>query len=142
MSVHRSAKAAALYDHPLNCAQTILAVSVDDANAEDSPLLVDSAAGLGGGLASQGLTCGAMIGGLMALSLELTRRGIKDKARSTALKTFATEFKLRNGHINCAELTGMNFNTETNERCRARVVEVVEYIEAEMACVDEAKLER
>lgn len=139
MTTDRSGRAAALYANTHNCAQTLLEVFADEQTSATKRALIDSAAGLGGGLASQGLTCGAMIGGLMALNLHLVQHGVPDEQRSAALKELAAEFRRRNQRTDCAGLTGMNFDSATLERCRGRVVEVVEYAESMLAQMAEAK---
>jgi C_GCAxxG_C_C family probable redox protein len=138
MANDRPEQAARLYAKTYNCAQTVIHVFCEDLDPTIGKVLVDSAAGLGGGIASQGLACGAMIGGLMALNLRLIKLDVPENERSAAMKSFAAEFKRRNQHTDCADLTGMNFNDETLEHCRARVVAAVQDVENALAHVDGA----
>lgn len=123
-------KAAEIYAATHNCAQTILDVCFENRDAATRQLLFDAATGLGGGLASSGSTCGALVGGLMALSLRLVEQQVPEQERSTRLKQLVAGFTHRNGAIDCRDLTGMNFDDKTITRCRQRVVDVVERVQA------------
>lgn len=129
MADNSSAKAAEIYATTHNCAQTILSVCLSHQDPTAQQLLFDATAGLGGGLASSGSTCGALVGGLMALNLRLVEKKVPEEQRSTLLKQFVAEFTDRNRAVDCRELTGMNFDPQTISRCRQRVVDVVETIE-------------
>lgn len=82
----------------------------------DEELALKVATGFGGGIARRGEICGAVTGGLLALSLKFGRGSHDDKPITTALyaKTggFMTEFEKRHGSIHCrALLGGCDLNT-------------------------------
>jgi C_GCAxxG_C_C family probable redox protein len=67
-----------------------------------------AACGFGGGISHTGNICGAVSGGILAISLRYgkTREGddaATEKTRDT-VRRFIEEFRQRNGSINCTEL--------------------------------------
>jgi len=71
---------------------------------------------LGGGMSHMGLTCGAVTGALLVLSLHFGRSRAKDKAAKELTYELANEFCRRfsdkHGSINCTELIGCSLKTE------------------------------
>ena len=130
MANQQTKKAAEIYATTHNCAQTILNVCLGEQDPKTQAVLFDAAAGLGGGLASSGSTCGALIGGLMALNLRLVEQEISEKERSRRLKQLVAEFNRQNSSVDCRDLTGMDFTDQTIIHCRQRVIDVVGSVEA------------
>jgi C_GCAxxG_C_C family probable redox protein len=89
----------------LNCAETILhaANEVYGWNLSHDALLLSS--GFGGGVGGQELLCGALIGGVMALSkLFVRERGHESDLIKTITKDYFSLFEKEMGHIDCAPL--------------------------------------
>lgn len=76
------------------------------------------ATGFGAGIGGQGLVCGAISGGIMALGLKFGRNEVKKQKMkpywfaSDLLKRFEKEF----GSIMCVELTGCDLTTEEGRK--------------------------
>lgn len=76
------------------------------------------ATGFGAGIGGQGLVCGAISGGVMALGLKFGRNEVKKQKMkpywfaSDLLKRFEKEF----GSIMCVELTGCDLTTEEGRK--------------------------
>jgi C_GCAxxG_C_C family probable redox protein len=81
-------------------------------------LIPKIATGFGAGIGGQGMVCGAIGGGIMALCLEFGRNEIKKQ--DTKPYWFAFEFLRRfegeYGCVTCRELTGCDFNTEAGRK--------------------------
>jgi C_GCAxxG_C_C family probable redox protein len=76
--------------------------------------------GLGAGVAREGEICGAVTGGVIALSIRFGR-GINDdrsKAEETYAKTreFLEAFKKRHGSVVCRELIRCDLRTDEGQR--------------------------
>jgi C_GCAxxG_C_C family probable redox protein len=69
----------------------------------------------GGGMARMGLTCGAVTGAFMALSLKHTmgdEPGMQKKDNTyAAVRKFSEKFKTRNGSLLCKDLLGCDLST-------------------------------
>ena len=66
--------------------------------------------GFGGGMGKNGLVCGVVTAGIMAIGLQA--KG-KEKAEVYKLvDTFLTDFKAHFGTVNCRELLGADLKTE------------------------------
>jgi C_GCAxxG_C_C family probable redox protein len=92
-------------DADLNCAETILhaANEVYGWNLSHDALLLSS--GFGGGVGGQELLCGALAGGVMALSKLFVRdRGHESDLMKTITKDYFARFENEMGHIDCAPL--------------------------------------
>ena len=100
----------------MSCSQAVLAAYVDEFGID--PVMAQKiSAGFSGGLA-QGLTCGAVAGGCMALGLRFASNNATDNfsrdMTSMAVQEFAHRFADRNGSHQCAELLrthGMDMST-------------------------------
>ncbi|MBN2685757.1 MAG: C-GCAxxG-C-C family protein [Pontiellaceae bacterium] len=91
----------------LNCAETMLyaANQVHGWNLPHDALLLS--AGFGGGVGGQELLCGALVGGVMALSRIFVReRGHESDLIKTVVQDYFSLFKKEMGHIDCAPLKG------------------------------------
>ena len=102
------------YTDAFACSQAVFASFGKEMGlTEDQCLKIGGA--FGGGMARQQMTCGAVTGALMVIGL-LYGRGLgddvsqKDITYEKANELF-TEFKRRNGSLNCKDLlTGLNLN--------------------------------
>jgi C_GCAxxG_C_C family probable redox protein len=81
-------------------------------------LIPKIATGFGAGIGGQGMTCGAVSGGVMALGIKFGRNQVEKQEKKAywfALE-FLNRFKKEHGHLTCRELTGCDFNTEEGKR--------------------------
>ena len=78
------------------------------------------ASGFGGGIARQGLVCGALTGAAMAVGLALGRTKPKDgKAKDRVYGVVADlekDFLRKAGIFNCREITGLDFRKPTDQK--------------------------
>jgi C_GCAxxG_C_C family probable redox protein len=103
------------FDSGFNCAESVLSAVKNELDGETAADLVIPriATGFGGGIGRNGDVCGALIGGVMAMSLALGR----DKAEQSrepcysAVDRFYNDFRIRFGSCKCRELTNANLKT-------------------------------
>jgi len=79
----------------------------------DDTVIPRIATGFGGGIGNSGATCGAVVGGAMALSLEMDW-GVTMEETLGALGTvgdFRRRFEEAMGSVECRELTGADLTT-------------------------------
>jgi len=117
------------------CSQAVLAAFMEMFGISDEYLLAASSAFAGG--STRCLTCGAVSGGLMVLSLKYGRRrlqdGFENLEASIALGgTLIDRFLAEYGTTNCCELTGFDLrdsakaqafidSKEAHEKCNQRI---------------------
>lgn len=80
----------------------------------DNEIIPKIAFGFAGGLGNTGAVCGAVAGGVMAISL-LTERGdtMEESLRTLeVVKEFRRRFEDQMGTISCRDLTGADLSTE------------------------------
>lgn len=98
MSVKRIGKKALEFDKFSGCSQSVLLALQEELGIGDHESF-KSATVLSGGVARHGETCGALLGGLMALGLVVGREDIRDTATYAAsmvpAEQIITEFKRR-----------------------------------------------
>ena len=109
-----SDKADKLHKEGFNCSESVLLLVTGEWKAK-SPLIPRIATGFGGGIGRQGYVCGALSGGVLAISLKhgrdkATDRAARDKTYSLVRDLFR-QFKEEFGSINCWELTGCDLTT-------------------------------
>lgn len=76
-------------------------------------LIPKIAAGFGGGIGNTGAVCGAVVGGVMALSLKMELGGMEQYMNLAAvIQEFRKRFEAEMGTINCRELTGLDLTTD------------------------------
>jgi len=83
-----------------------------------SELVPKIATGFGAGIGGQGMVCGAVSGGIMALGIEFGRNDVKKQEKKAywfALD-FLKRFEKEHGFVTCRELTGCDFNTEEGRK--------------------------
>jgi C_GCAxxG_C_C family probable redox protein len=112
-------KAVSLYRAGFSCSQAVFA-----AHAERFKLSRDLAlkltTGFGGGMARQGLTCGAVTGGIMVIGLKYGRilpddQDSKERTYRLVLD-FVNRFKQMHGHVSCKALLGCDIDTPEGHR--------------------------
>lgn len=125
MSVEEEAKRN--FNSGYNCAESVLlAVSKQTGRIVQSSALCipRMATGFGGGVARNGDICGALAGGIMAISLALGRDN-SDQSRDPcyeAADRFYNEFVGTSGSSRCRELTGLDLKKpEQREAYQDRV---------------------
>lgn len=101
----------------LNCAETVLAAANETYRWNLPHDALKLSAGFGGGVGGQELLCGALSGGVMALSkLFVKDRGHESDRIKTIVQEYFTLFEKEMGSIDCAPLK-QTHRTET-EGCR------------------------
>lgn len=125
MGVEEEARNA--FDSGFNCAESVLrAVSkhTEPEKEHAESFIPRIATGFGGGIARNGDVCGAVSGGVIAISLALGRNK-SDESREPcypAVDRFYNDFVKTFGTCKCCELTGVNFKTpEGNQAYRDRI---------------------
>ena len=109
------------FANSFNCSQSVLCAFAPELGiSKDASMKIASA--FGAGIARQQLTCGAVTGAIMALSLKYGK-GIEDddsKKVHTYEKTLAlmNEFKKRNNSITCRELLNGLDMTDDKEKIK------------------------
>lgn len=141
----RAERAVMLHNDGSACSQAVFAVFAPSLGMEER-LAHKTATGLGGGVGRMGLTCGALTGGALALSLAFGSESSADQ--QAKLDTYERVSKLvagiaaRHGSTECRVLLGgVDLWTEegrekvksedlTGKVCNRIIRDVVEYIEA------------
>ncbi len=101
-------KAKTLFRESYNCSQSVLLAMCQHWGVEND-LVPKIATGFGGGMGRSGSVCGAVTGGVMALSI---RYGANEPSVEKRLQTyeytrkFLEQFEKRNGGILCKDLIG------------------------------------
>ena len=99
------------------CSESVL-LAISNWLEIQNELIPKIATGFGAGMGGQGLVCGAVSGGIMALGLKFGRSDVKKQETEPywfafeLLKRFEKEF----GCIMCRELTGCDFTTEAGRK--------------------------
>jgi len=99
------------------CSESVL-LAFSDCLGIKNPLIPRIATGFGAGICFCGSVCGAISGGVMALSLRFGRNDAKEQVVNLyrlghrLVEQFEKEF----GSVICRELTGCNFHTEAGRR--------------------------
>lgn len=141
-------KAVALHRGGSACSQAVFTVLAEELGL-DPRLAHKISTGLGGGIGRQGLSCGAITGGALALSLAFGNEdGADQEAKLDTYARVAALFRAmeaRHGSSRCrALLGGADLWTEegraavkaggySEKVCNALVADVVDYVEKEIA---------
>lgn len=108
-------KAKAYFSDGFNCSQSVLAVFASRYNL-DLELALRIATGFGGGIGSQGETCGVVSGAVMVIGLEHGKTKADDKTAKAKTYKLVQEFSRRFSHqlgsTRCKELLGCDLSTE------------------------------
>lgn len=95
-----------------NCAQSVLMTMLDQWNLKNE-LVPKIATGFGGGIGRCGSVCGALTGGVMAISIMYGTNEPSMKKRLKAYEAaqkFYKEFEAQNGSVLCKELIGFDLS--------------------------------
>jgi len=106
-------KASALFDSGMFCAESVLA-AVAEYRGISSPLIPKIATGFCSGLSRTNSMCGAVTGGILALSMIYGRSTPSEKVEPAyeKVKQFLNEFEKQNGSLMCEGLIGCNLETD------------------------------
>jgi len=132
-------KAVAHFKKGYNCAQSVLLTMFEHWNGKND-LIPKVATGFGGGIGRCGSLCGALTGGVMAVSV---RYGTNEPSLEKRLRTydiargFYTWFEKQHGSVMCRELIGYDLSVPgemekarkskvLNERCTVFIRNAVE----------------
>ena len=110
-------RAKQLFRSNLYCAESVLKAVAEEAGV-DSPLIPRIASGFCGGVARTGEICGAVTGGVMALSLMFGRDRAEDSITGVygKVQQLQAEFKKECGSVNCSALIGCDLATDEGHR--------------------------
>ncbi len=138
----RREEAVSVFQQGYNCAQAVISVFAAELGISREQAL-KIANGFGGGMARRGDTCGAVVGAMMAISLE---HGSSEPDEAVKQRVYARiwrfqeEFRARHGSIICRDLLECDLGTEegrkqahasgvTKTRCPGYVGDAVEILE-------------
>ena len=104
------------FNSGFNCAESVLLAVHSAINANESgndQAVPRIATGFGGGISRNGDVCGALVGGVMAMSLALGRDKPEQDREPCypAVDRLYNEFRTRFGSCKCRELTNANLKT-------------------------------
>ncbi|MDD8020310.1 MAG: C-GCAxxG-C-C family protein [Acidobacteriota bacterium] len=107
-------RARELFEKGFSCSQAVFTpYAVEQGLTEEKALKLSQV--LGGGMSHQGLTCGALTGALLVISLHFGRSQADDKAAKDLTYSLAQKFCRRftelHGSINCSDLIGCSLKT-------------------------------
>lgn len=103
-----------LFKEGFSCSQAVLCAFSKELGLEhDAALKISD--GFGGGMGRMGLTCGAVTGAFMVISLKYGRTKADDKAckdkTNSLINEFVKRFESIHGHLGCRELLGCSIGT-------------------------------
>lgn len=106
-----------LFDSGFYCAESVLQ-SIAESKGINSDLIPKIATGLCSGLARTCRTCGAVNGGIMAISLFYGRSSPHDSIEKIyyIVQDFLEAFEVRFGTTNCKDLVGCDLGTEEGQK--------------------------
>jgi C_GCAxxG_C_C family probable redox protein len=114
-----SESALSIFKNGFNCAQAVLAASVEKTDLPDQ-VAYRIACGFGAGMGRRQKTCGAVSGGIMVIGMLYGRDGSRtDEAKEktySVVNAFMDEFEKRHSTTECRELLGCDLNTEEGKR--------------------------
>ena len=121
--MNRKETAVQLFNNGYNCAQSVLGAFADLLNAKKE-VLIDMAAGFGGGMGRLQQTCGALTGGFMVLSsLQNNNRKQNKEKLNQNIQELASRFNERFGALNCKELIPYDLKSpESREKAKRNKV--------------------
>ncbi|HKL38002.1 MAG TPA: C-GCAxxG-C-C family protein [Bacteroidales bacterium] len=136
----RKKQAINLFDKGYNCAQSVIG-AYQDKLGKRADVLMDMAAGFGGGMGRLQRTCGAVTGAFMVMSSLSNHSlpGAKERLESD-IQAFARRFRKQFGELNCKTLLGYDLNSDEelqkaheelafNERCSRFIEYAVELLD-------------
>lgn len=107
----------ALYNDGFYCAECVVQAVADHYSLE-SELLPRLATGFCSGMARTGGTCGAVTGGVLALSLFLGRATAEQpvEANYALVQAFVDGFRQEFGTLNCSDLLGCDLGADAGQQ--------------------------
>ncbi|MFO8235167.1 MAG: C-GCAxxG-C-C family protein [Bacteroidales bacterium] len=109
--MQRKGKAVELYSGEFNCAQSIIG-AFEDKLSNKKNILINAAAGFGGGMGRMQKTCGAVTGAIMILStLNKTEISNSKEQLIQNIQEFTRAFDKKFGALDCASLISYDLNT-------------------------------
>ena len=111
-----SARSRELFDSGFFCAESVL-LAVAESKGIESDLIPRIATGLCSGISRTCGMCGAVSGGILAISMLTGRSSPRDPTRKSfnKVKKFRKMFEKRFGTTNCRELIGCDLDTEEGQ---------------------------
>ena len=96
-----------------HCSEAIL-IAMAEYIGVTSELIPKIATGFGGGIASSGLICGALVGGVMVIGIKYGRTSPEENPQPVwdLMDNYVAAFKEKFGAVNCRQLTRLNLKTE------------------------------
>ena len=129
-----------LHQEGFNCAESVLMLVTGEWKAE-SPLIPRIATGFGGGMGRQGYVCGALSGGVLAISYKYGRDKAMDKvARDKTyvlVRELFKQFREEFGSISCRDLIDCDLTTSEGlaklekihpEKCARYIAQTAEIV--------------
>jgi C_GCAxxG_C_C family probable redox protein len=112
-----AARSGELFNQGLCCAESVLQAVVESRGLQ-SELIPKIATGLCGGVSRSGNICGAVSGGVLAISLFTGRRDASESREENhrLVRTLLAEFEARFGSTNCERLIGCRLDTPEGQR--------------------------
>ncbi|WP_027357972.1 C-GCAxxG-C-C family protein [Desulforegula conservatrix] len=108
-------KALEIFKQGFSCSQAVLGVYCEELGL-DTETALKLTDGFGGGMGRMGLTCGAVTGAFMAISLKHGRIKANDldskNKTNNLINEFVKKFEAIHGHIGCRELLGCSIGTK------------------------------
>ncbi|HNW99671.1 MAG TPA: C-GCAxxG-C-C family protein [Bacteroidales bacterium] len=112
-------KAIKYFNADYNCAQSVLITYCENFGI-NKDIAASLSSGFGGGIARMQETCGAIIGGIMALGIAFNKPGediAENKEKVYAIVNHLVKnFKEKYNTIKCSELLNCNLNTEEGKK--------------------------
>ncbi len=102
-------RALSYFEEGNNCSVSVFR-SLSEMSEDHGTIDPSIAMGFGGGMGKNGLVCGAVSAGIMAIGLQA--KGRKKAEVYELVDTFLTDFKGQFGTVNCRELLGADLKTE------------------------------
>ena len=106
-----------LFESGLCCTEGVV-LSIAENKGIKSDLIPKIASGFCGGMAGTSRTCGAVSGGILAISLFFGRSSPDDtlEMAHSIIQEFLAAFEEKYGTTNCKELTGCDLGTEEGRK--------------------------
>jgi C_GCAxxG_C_C family probable redox protein len=120
-------RAAEHFKRGYNCAQSVLLTMLEHWHVKNESV-PKIATGFGGGIGRCGSVCGALTGGVMAISIKGGTNEPLMKERLKAYETvqkFYEQFEMQNGSVLCKELIGLDLSVleQRDKAAKANVFE-------------------
>lgn len=106
-----------LFESGFYCAESVLQAVAEHVEIS-SPLIPKIATGFCGGISRSKGMCGAVTGGVMALSMIFGRTSVDAATEEAYIKVrkFLATFENQYGSLNCFDLVGCDFNIEIDRQ--------------------------